>query len=277
MSGDGGSAGSGNGEDNFVGVDYSNDVYDGLSANGYIDISNTITNRDDRTDDFHERAVQTEEEAVLDAIDKNPHNGMVDQRDVDTIDFDNDGLFGPADQEQLDNGRTPLFRKLSDQDNDTITGGDGDDVIRPGDGDDVVYGNGGDDFIRGGKGNDFIFGGLNNDTILGNSSHDVLTGGNGRDSIDGGIGNDMIAGSNGSDTLIGGAGKDLFIFQAESWVDRVRDFENGIDKLLVAGADSMSDLTVTQSGDNVVISSNDVTLILENTQRSEINADDFLL
>ena len=134
---------------------------------------------------------------------------------------------------------------------DTMDGGAGDDILigLAGDdnllgvaGNDHIYGGQGDDVVDGGAGNDVLRGNIGNDTINGGTGTDVLRGGNGADVMDGGAGNDYLYGENGNDklyggigndSLTGGAGIDEFIYKsgAGNSFDRVKDFENGTDRI----------------------------------------------
>ena len=99
---------------------------------------------------------------------------------------------------------------------------DTNDVGTGGDGTDVLQGNGGDDNIQGADGNDFVFGNGGDDVVRGDSGDDVLVGGPG------------------SDLAIGGPGSDVFEFFADQFAegetDIIRDFELGIDSILVVGS-----------------------------------------
>lgn len=101
--------------------------------------------------------------------------------------------------------------------NDTITGGSGDDTlsgksgkdtISGGDGNDKINGDNDSDTLSGGRGNDTIYGGSGRDTIYGDEGDDKLRGGTDSDMIYGGTGNDKLYGDLGNDTLNGGAGSD---------------------------------------------------------------------
>lgn len=100
-------------------------------------------------------------------------------------------------------------------DDDTITGADGDDpalsggagndTINGGDGDDLILGGDGTDTLNGGDGIDTIKGGDGADAICGSAGADMLWGGLGADEICGGSGNDTMEGQAGNDSLYGGS------------------------------------------------------------------------
>ncbi len=107
---------------------------------------------------------------------------------------------------------------VSDIENVSLTGGNGNDTITTagftgnvtlngGAGDDILQGGNGDDSLVGGLGNDSIDGMAGNDSILGGDGSDTLSGGDGNDRVDGGAGSgDQVSGGLGNDVLIGGAG-----------------------------------------------------------------------
>ncbi len=147
-------------------------------------------------------------------------------------------------------------------------------------GNDSIYGYGGDDVIAGGSGNDVMNGGDGTDTITfrvdetagqgvavdlsitrsqntgqgvdtivgfenleGTSSSDSLSGNAGANEINGAGGGDRIRGRGGDDDLTGGAGADFFRFDgpgAGNGVDRIRQFELGVDKLVFHTSDGYS-------------------------------------
>jgi Ca2+-binding RTX toxin-like protein len=155
--------------------------------------------------------------------------------------------------------------------NDTITAGAGDDVIRftgTGEGFDSVNGGDGVDRIEAGaKGTKIgltsvsgveviTSNGLAAVTIVGSTANDILdfssvtltgiasiNGGAGNDTIYGSAGADMILGFTGADTLAGNGGADRFDYNVvtqsrASSRDVILDFEDGLDKIDLAGIDA---------------------------------------
>ena len=121
---------------------------------------------------------------------------------------------------------------------DTVDLGDGADVAQLGTGNDTGRGGAGDDFLYGGKGDDHLDGGADDDLLDGGRNIDTLLGGAGDDRLRGGFGADIINGGSGDDNIYGGTTSeadgqsDTFVFQAlDNGKDRIKDFENGIDKL----------------------------------------------
>ncbi|MFC0201637.1 CAP domain-containing protein [Paracoccus rhizosphaerae] len=134
---------------------------------------------------------------------------------------------------------------------DWINGGGGADALHGGRGNDVIMGHLGNDRIWGDIGGDRLSGGAGNDIMAGGPGYDVMTGdmgddrmfggdhndrlfGNwGADTLLGGTGNDLLAGGLGNDELHGGAGADQFVFAGQVGVDRIVDFQPGIDRILI--------------------------------------------
>ena len=97
-----------------------------------------------------------------------------------------------------------------------------------------------------------------NDIIYGADGGAYLNGKFGYDTLVGGNGDDLIVGGARKDTLTGGEGADTFLFRMGDDLDTVTDFQFGPggDTLIFANNPSVtdfSDLTITQSGNNVRI------------------------
>ncbi|MFA6734304.1 MAG: calcium-binding protein, partial [Sphaerochaetaceae bacterium] len=84
---------------------------------------------------------------------------------------------------------------VTENDDDTITGGLGSDIIFGDAG--LNDATGGNDVLSGGVGNDFIDGDGGNDRIAGETGEDILYGGAGNDTLDGGAGDDIVFGDDG--------------------------------------------------------------------------------
>ncbi len=159
--------------------------------------------------------------------------------------------------------------------NNVIKGNMYNNTLFGGDGDDSLAGLAGNDIIRGGNGNDFMDGGAGEDTVSykdaiagvsvdlsintksqdtigagrdtlknfenleGSTFGDNLSGDGGNNKIAGLDGDDVIRGRGGNDDITGGAGADTFVFEAASanGVDRIRDFQSGVDSLQFSKAD----------------------------------------
>ena len=144
-----------------------------------------------------------------------------------------------------------------------VFGGAGNDVVRVRGADEtLVAGEAGNDQLFGGRGNDTLLGGADNDLLLGARGSDILFGGTGTDTLNGGEGDDVLDGGEGNDVLIGGPGvdiltggpgADIFVFKSfDGSIDRVTDFEIGIDKIDLS--EILRDLNVNETNlDNFVI------------------------
>ena len=148
---------------------------------------------------------------------------------------------------------------------DTIDGGGGTDFLKGGLGDDEIWGQTGDDAIRGGEGDDYIRAGagddevragLGDDLVHGEADNDLLEGLGGDDLIFGGLGDDEIRGGSGDDVMVGGAGTDVFVFGFPTFGDDgIRDFENGVDRIDMAGsgAAGFGALTIRALGPDAMV------------------------
>jgi len=169
-----------------------------------------------------------------------------------------DTVYGMAGNDTINGGGGNDFFDGGDG-NDWIAGGIGDDTILGGNQHDTIYGGAGNDLVDGGNGRDqvwlgdgndvfndnaqndsngrdTVYGMAGNDTINGGGGNDFFDGGDGNDWIAGGIGDDTILGGGGNDELIGGAGADSFVFLAGDGQDRVTDFVDDIDTLVLDDA-----------------------------------------
>ncbi len=184
--------------------------------------------------------------------------------------------------------------------NDTLYGGTGNDKLIGGSGNDVLYGNAGDDTLRGGTGNDKLYGSLGADTLYGENGNDTLDGGSGddvlnggagidillggagKDTLNGGLGNDTLTGGSGNDTLTGGAGKDTFVFGRLTGKDVITDFQAGagvsdVIQLSSKVYSSFDDVIshATDTDDGVLITYDKGTILLEDVDVADLNANDF--
>ncbi len=132
--------------------------------------------------------------------------------------------------------------------NDRIYGFNGNDTIFLGTGADIGYGGNDNDTIYGDDGNDRLYGDDGNDSLYGGTGADILFGGSGNDYLDGGTGNDRYTGGDGIDTFVIGAGQGI---------DRIIDYQIGIDEVLVLGSITTFE---EKSGSNVLIKSGTETL-----------------
>lgn len=133
---------------------------------------------------------------------------------------------------------------------------------------DVMTGLTGADRLFGATGDDRLFGGAGNDRLAGQGGNDVLRGG---------TGDDVLLGGAGTDRLLGGDGADVFQFATGDGRDTVLDFQPGEDSFLlrVSGIDAFTDLHLSQAGDDVRIGYGSGAVFVEDTQVSDLTADDF--
>jgi Ca2+-binding RTX toxin-like protein len=169
-----------------------------------------------------------------------------------------DWLFGNTENDLLDGceGNDTLF---GGQQNDTLFGNIGQDVLSGDLDDDWLFANQGADILDGGEGNDTVFGGQENDTVLGNN------------------GNDLLSGDLGNDVLTGGTGNDRFVLAAGTGTDVITDFEDTIDRLVLTGGVTFSQLTITTETAGTQVKLNtEILATLEDINATQITAADFI-
>ncbi|MEP3891490.1 MAG: ExeM/NucH family extracellular endonuclease [Hellea sp.] len=162
--------------------------------------------------------------------------------------------------------------------NDVIAGDANDNSLVGLGGDDEINGGAGADRLVGGEGADTLNGGADNDTLIGQNGADMLDGGAGDDRLIGGDGDDFVTGGAGNDLLLGQAGADTFIFDTGHGADRIVDFTQGEDIINFAelsGVDDFADLTITQTGVHVLITSAAGTIAVNSSNAADFTADDF--
>ncbi|MEM9272433.1 MAG: carbohydrate-binding protein [Cyanobacteria bacterium P01_F01_bin.143] len=193
--------------------------------------------------------------------------------------FGADILFGQGDNDYLE----------GEDGNDTLNGGAGNDQLFGQAGDDSVLGNNGDDTLNGGTGADILNGQGDNDYLVGGDGDDTLNGGTGDDQLFGDAGDDRLISGDGDDTLNGGLGRDLLFggagsdrFLLVSGVtgdrDIIRDYEDGIDRLLLTGDLSFDDLNIVQSNANTQIretATNQILAVISSIDANNIDQHDF--
>ncbi|MFD1881984.1 calcium-binding protein [Paracoccus pacificus] len=161
---------------------------------------------------------------------------------------------------------SPLLKGTNNADN--LTGGNNNTVIR---------GLAGNDRLNGAGGNDQVYGDQGNDTLLGGNGNDLLLGGAGNDRLYGDAGADQLRGEAGNDILFGGADRDVFVFAQNGGTDHIADFQNGLDRIRIDdGATNYNQLSIVQAGSDVVVKSSNFVIYIDDTQRSQIDASDFL-
>ncbi|MEP4197116.1 MAG: calcium-binding protein [Aliishimia sp.] len=168
---------------------------------------------------------------------------------------------------------------------DVLEGGGGADRVLGGGGDDTLIGEGGADLMFGGGDADILDGGAGGDTMYGGAGTDVLLGDAGSDRLYGGTDADQLNGGSGADLLYGEGGSDAFIFDdvANLGVDRIKDWEDGLDVI------DLSDFGFANFGDVSALSSSfgatDVriafaagkAIVIENFDIADFDASDVIL
>jgi len=151
---------------------------------------------------------------------------------------------------------------------DTATGTKAPDHIEARAGSDRVFGRWGDDLINGGAGNDQLLGAAGDDSLNGGKHNDLLIGGVGQDRLEGGLGQDVMK---------GGLDSDIFVLKSRSGTDKIIDFKDGLDFLGLSSGLRYEDLTVTQFGNQTLISdSAGVIAQLRGISASSITRADFV-
>ncbi|MEM7742698.1 MAG: LamG-like jellyroll fold domain-containing protein [Pseudomonadota bacterium] len=207
-------------------------------------------------------------EVLLGTVEEDVILGLDGSDDIDA-DAGNDIVFGGADH-------------------DTVDGGAGDDSLFGSKGADSIDGGWGDDFIAGNAGADLIYGGHDDDSILGNEFADVLYGWSGNDDINGGAGQDLLYGGMGEDTLDGGASgdtltggldADVFVFTVSGGIDRITDWEDGVDVLdFTADGLGFNDFAISTfgGGAGTKLIGGGYVVFLEGVPPADVDASDFL-
>lgn len=142
----------------------------------------------------------------------------------------------------------------------------------------TLDGGAGSDLLKGLGGSDFLFGRGGNDKLLGNGGGDHLYGGNGDDVLRGGRGSDWLTGGGGNDKIWGGAGSDYFLFDADldNGLDRIRDFDDGQDRIVIEHLGGFEDITISEADRGLRLEFHDTVIVLAGIGADQISADDFL-
>lgn len=207
---------------------------DGLTPDGSIDLNNN------GIPDNYDNALAIAPGSI--AIDMNA-DGVVDEREFDLWDNNNDGHLDDLDDLNGDNiwswdedtgllisgtdPNAPVFSFVeggvtysggvgsqlfvgSFEDDDGSGGADFD-ILHGYNGDDTLSGEGGDDSLFGGNGNDSLFGGPGDDYLMGMAGDDDISIGGGQNTVYGNDGNDYVfAVTEGSDLIYLNGGNDTF-------------------------------------------------------------------
>ncbi len=199
-----------------------------------------------------------------------------------------DVLNGTVKHDQI-RGRAGNDTLNGEDGNDQLWGGTGRDLLNGGQGQDRLWGRAGHDDLKGGGGNDQLQGGAGQDilagaqgqdSLAGNGGADQLFGNRGGDHLHGNAGRDVLVGGRGDDQLTGGAGRDVFVFGRRHGRDSITDFTPSSDHIdlstLGGGVDRFGDLKLRQRGDDVLIVTGEGKIWIEDLQRNDLSADDFI-
>ncbi|MEO1210418.1 MAG: hypothetical protein AAFX78_12820 [Cyanobacteria bacterium J06638_20] len=186
-----------------------------------------------------------------------------------------DVLLGGADDDRLLGG-TDDDRLNGNGGNDRLVGGAGSDTLRGDAGADTLVGGVANDTLLGGSGNDRLLGSAGDDALNGQSGNDIVRGGSGNDVLRGGIGNDRLIGDQGNDLITTGEGRDRIVIRPGQGLDRVTDFSDGQDRIVLGGI-RFEQLSIQQRNNHVLISVGSERLLrLNNTQVGAISEADFI-
>lgn len=189
-----------------------------------------------------------------------------------------DKLWGGSGRDNL-KGNASRDKLWGESGSDVLKGGSANDVLTGGSGNDVLGGGSDNDILKGGSDNDVLSGGSGNDVLEGESGNDVLSGGSGKDVLKGGSGKDTLIGSRGDDKLTGGADSDKFVFSKNGGNDRVTDFTDGEDILVLrafnfAGVNSALSKFTNLGDDDLVFEHKGTRIVLNDIRLSELDAND---
>jgi Ca2+-binding RTX toxin-like protein len=96
------------------------------------------------------------------------------------------------------------------------------------------------------------------------------------DHLNGGTGNNRLNGGDGNNILTGGKGKNTFILHQGQGFDTVKDFKIGEDHMKLGAGIGFQNLTLTQRGRDMLISSgSDQLAVLKGIRTDQITASDF--
>ncbi|PRY74246.1 hypothetical protein CLV80_12024 [Yoonia maritima] len=117
------------------------------------------------------------------------------------------------------------------------------------------------------------------ETLLGSSGDDIVSGFEGNDFIDVLAGDDRLDGGAGIDRLLGGAGEDVFIFNENTGLEIVYDFEDGSDQIALVGLtlEDFDSVEISAFGSlGTIIQVGNDRMILRGTDVDDITVDDFI-
>ena len=115
---------------------------------------------------------------------------------------------------------------------------------------------------------------IEGDNGLQGTAYDPLTGNR---AIMGTEGDDYLLGLAENDTRIGSSGSDIFVLESDRGTDTITDFELGVDQIGLSGGLTFGSLTLTDNGNDTIITANSQPLaILKGIQSTGLTSNDFL-
>jgi Ca2+-binding RTX toxin-like protein len=151
---------------------------------------------------------------------------------------------------------------------DNLSGTTQADYLKGLEGNDTLIGNGQNDYLLGNGGKDLLLGGAGDDLLLGGAGIDVLKGGSGNDTLGGELGSDRLQGAEGADVFAIGS------------ADRIIDFEDGSDLMLLRNGLTFADIAIaaSTSGDTGTTLSyyEEIIATLVGIDPTQVSADDFV-
>lgn len=142
-------------------------------------------------------------------------------------------------------------------------------------GNDLIRGGKGKDDLRGGADGDRLYGGDGKDALRGDGGQDKLYGGAGQDALRGGGGKDLLVGGLGADKLWGDGGADIFKFQKGGGLDRIMDYQDGLDRMKVA-VSGFGKLDISQQGKNALVEAGSMKFLVMNADADDLGTGDFI-
>lgn len=116
------------------------------------------------------------------------------------------------------------------------------------------------------------------DSWQGGAGNDQVAGGAGDDTLRGGGGDDVLIDGPGRDRLHGGAGADVFVIGGDGELDRIDDFEPGVDRIDLSGMGrfyTVAALTITPSATGARIKLGGDVLQVRSAAGTPLSAADF--
>ncbi len=244
--------------DDFLRGDKGNDLYSGGKGKDTV----VFTGKRDITVDLNKNGTQNTGEG----------KDKFSKIENITTDRGDDRLTGNKYDNVFDAGRG----------NDTVNGSRGNDTIIFSDDNKVTLNLGRSGTQNTGYGKDKIknienvISGDGRDKLTGSRADNSLDSGGGNDRLDGGKGDDTLAGGTGKDVLKGGSGEDVFRFFSGDGNDRILDFKDNVDTLVIKGYTNITSPSYALyyaseiNGDVVFDLGNGDTLTVKNITESQL-------